>query len=210
MSATEPNPGAPGPAPEELARANVYGLIARLFYAAPDQQLLGELLHAPGGDDAAAVQTTPGRKYIEAWRGIIEACRVADPGTLENEHSALFTAPGKTPVTPYLLHYVMRYESETPLVQLREHLERWGLARRATAPEPEDHICALCEVMRFAIAVQQRTLEEQKAFFERFLYPGAIGFCSAVTAYQGANFYGRVARFAQAFLELEHEAFENL
>ena len=33
--------------PEEEARANLYGLIARLFYAAPDAQLISELLQAP-------------------------------------------------------------------------------------------------------------------------------------------------------------------
>ena len=34
-------------APEEAARANLYGLVARLFYAAPDAQLISELLNAP-------------------------------------------------------------------------------------------------------------------------------------------------------------------
>ena len=33
-------------APEEAARANFYGLIARLFYAAPDTQLISELVRA--------------------------------------------------------------------------------------------------------------------------------------------------------------------
>ena len=61
--------------------------------------------------------------------------------------------------------------------------------------------------MRFAIAVQHRSDEEQKAFFERFLYPGAAAFCDAVSASPKAAFYGRVARFARAFLDVEREAF---
>jgi len=210
MSGTGAEAGARAPAPEELARANIYGLIARLFYAAPDQQLLGELLHAPAAPDAAGAQTARGKECAQAWQAIVEAARTAYPVQLENEHTELFAAPGKAPVTPYLMHYVMRYESETPLVALRSQLARWGLARREGVAEPEDHVSAMCEVMRFAIAVQQRSLEEQKAFFEGFFYAGAIGFCNAVTASSNADFYRRVALFASVFFELERDAFANL
>ncbi|HTQ76508.1 MAG TPA: molecular chaperone TorD family protein [Burkholderiales bacterium] len=195
------------PAPEELARANVYGLIARLFQAAPDQQLLSELLHAPQNDEGAAA-TASGRELEAAWRALIAACRDAFPVRLENEHTDLFASPGRAEVTPYLMHYVMRYESETPLVGLRAQLARWSLGRRPGASEPEDHVAALCEVMRIAIAMQQRPVEEQREFFQAYLYAGAVAFCDAVTASPKSNFYRYVARFARAFLELENEAFE--
>jgi len=210
MSAADSRPDAPVPVAEEIARANIYGLVARLFYSAPDQQLLGELVHAPDGQDAAEAQTAPGKEYLAAWRALVGACPAAFPVMLENEHTELFASPGKTPVTPYLLHYVMRYENETPLVTLRGYLSRWGLARRGGISEPEDHVSAMCEVMRLAIAVQQRTLDEQKAFFEQFLYPGASLFCDAVTASPQSDFYRHVARFAKAFLDLEREAFLHL
>ena len=87
-------------------------------------------------------------------------------------------------------------------------LAEWGVARRESVNEPEDHISALCETMRFAIAVQQRPLAEQKAFFNRYLYRGAIAFCNAVRASDKARFYKHVAGFAGAFLEVEREAFE--
>ena len=64
--------------------------------------------------------------------------------------------------------------------------------------------------MRFAIAVQHRSLVEQKAFFERFLYRGAIPFCDAVKGSAKAVFYRPVARFTREFLELEHQAFDML
>lgn len=210
MSGTGSEVRAQEPAPEELARANIYGLIARLFYTAPDQQLLGELLHAPEASNAPGAQTARGKECAQAWRAIVDAAGSAYPVQLENEHTELFAAPGKTPVTPYLMHYVMRYESETPLVALRSQFASWGLARREGVAEPEDHVSAMCEVMRFSIAMQQRTLQEQKAFFEAFLYAGAIGFCNAVTASSNAHFYRHVARFANAFFELEHDAFANL
>ena len=75
-------------------------------------------------------------------------------------------------------------------------------------PEYEDHVTGVCETMRFVIAVQQRSPEEQQAFFERFVYRGAVAFCDAVSASKQARFYRPVARFARAFLEVEKSAFE--
>jgi TorA maturation chaperone TorD len=191
-------------APEDVARATFYGLIARLFYAPPDQQLLGQLLHMGVFDGEADGR---GSKLAQAWTAIVDACRIAYPVMLENEHTELFVGVGKSDVTPYLTHYVIKYATDNPLVELRQQLIRWGIARREGASEPEDHVAGICEAMRFAIAVQHRTLEEQKAFFERFLYRGGVAFCDAVTASAKANFYRLVATFAREFFELEREAF---
>ena len=187
-------------APEELARANFYGLIARLFYAPPDGQLISELLLAqPIEGDA---------QLAAAWREMVEACRNVFPVTLEHEHTGLFVGTGKAEVTPYLSHYVVQYATDNPLVELRQQLAAWGMGRRGEVPEYEDHVSGVCEAMRFAIAVQQRTPEEQRDFFERFLHRGAIAFCDAVTASKNAHFYQHVARFARAFFDIEKAAFE--
>lgn len=187
--------------PEDESRAGIYGLIARLFYAAPDQGVLAQMLHA----NAFAGSEAP---VAVAWRDVVDACRNAFPVVLENEHTALFVGTGKAEVTPYLTHYTIQYATDNPLVDLRQQLKRWGMQRKEDANEPEDHVAGICEAMRFAIAVQQRTIEEQKMFFESFLYRGGIAFCDAVTASNKADFYLRVARFARAFLELEREAFD--
>jgi len=198
----------PTASPEDQARAQLYGLVASLFYAAPDAQLLSALVHADGfrgGDDE---RTEQGRALALAWRELTDACRSAFPVLLAHEHTDLFVSPGRAEVTPYLMHYVMQYESETPLVELRRQLGEWGIARRESVHEPEDHISALCEMMRFAIAVQQRPLAEQEAFFNRYLYRGAIAFCDAVRASDKARFYKHVAEFTRAFFEVEREAFD--
>jgi len=187
-------------APEEIARANLYGLIARLFYAAPDEQLISELVRAQPleGDSAIAA----------AWRDMVEACRSAFPVTLEHEHTELFVGTGKAEVTPYLSHYVVKYSTDNPLVELRQQLAAWGLGRREEVPEYEDHVSGLCEAMRFVIAVQQRPADEQRMFFERFVHRGAVAFCDAVNASSNARFYQHVARFARAFFDIEKAAFE--
>jgi TorA maturation chaperone TorD len=194
-------------APEDQARANHYGLIARLFYSPPDEQLLAQLLSAPSADGDGE-RSARGAQFVAAWRALLEGCRSAFPVMLEQEHMALFVGTGKAEVTPYLSHYVVRHALDSPLVELRAQLAAWGLARRQDAGEPEDHISGVCDIMRFAIAVQKRPLEEQKAFFHRFLYRGAIGFCDAVTASEKASFYKLVACLARAFFEVEREAFE--
>ena len=194
--------------PEDQARAQLYGLLASLYRAAPDAQLLSALVHAEGfaGEDEA--RTAQGRALAQAWAHMAEAGRSAFPVLLSHEHTSLFDSPGRAEVTPYLLHYVMRFESETPLVDLRAQLAQWGIARRPGVFEPEDHVATLCETMRFVIAVQQRPLPEQKAFFDRFLYRGGIAFCNAVRDSEKARFYKTVAEFTVAFLEVEKEAFE--
>jgi TorA maturation chaperone TorD len=189
--------------PEDAARADIYGLIARLFYAAPDEGVLGQLLHSrafEGSEEPIAL----------AWRELVEAGRTAYPVVLENEHTDLFVGTGKAEVTPYLTHYTIKFATDNPLVELRQQLSRWGMARRENVHEPEDHIAGICETMRMAIAVQHRSEEDQRAFFERFILRGGVAFCDAVTASPKAVFYRRVAVFARAFFELEHEAFSML
>jgi TorA maturation chaperone TorD len=198
---------APELQPEDAARAAFYGLIARLFYVPPDQQLLGQLLHMGAFDEMRSDADGRGKKLAQTWEAIVEASRTAFPVVLENEHTELFVGVGRAEVTPYLTHYVVKYATDNPLVELRQQLNRWGIARRENANEPEDHIAGISEAMRFAIAVQHRSLDEQKLFFERFLYRGGIAFCDAVTASAKSNFYRLVASFAREFFELESEAF---
>lgn len=190
--------------PEEAARANLYGVLARLFYAPPDEGLISELLIArdSGADDESPLAA--------AWRAMIDASGTAFPAALRDEHTVLFVGTGKCEVTPYLSKYVLRHTSDSPLVEFRQLLQSWGISRREGVAEYEDHIAAVCETMRFAIAVQQRPHEDQKVLFDRFLYRGAMAFCSAVSASKEARFYRLVANFAQAFLEVEKNAFEMM
>lgn len=187
-------------APEDAARANLYGLIARLFYAPPDARLLSELRQAPPMDADG--------ELAAAWRELVAASGSADLAALEDEHTVLFIGTGKAQVTPYLSHYVLRHTTDNPLVELRAQLGAWGIGRREAVPEYEDHISGICETMRFVIAVQHRAPEEQQRFFERFVYRGVAGFCDAVNTSNQARFYRVVARFTRAFLEVEKDAFE--
>jgi hypothetical protein len=101
----------PTATPEDQARAQLYGLVASLFYAAPDAQLLSALVHAEGFRDDDGARTDQGRALSAAWRDLSEACRSAFPVLLVHEHTELFVSAGRAEVTPYVMHYVMRYDS---------------------------------------------------------------------------------------------------
>lgn len=201
-------PHLPPVSPEDQARADFYGLLARLFYAPPDANLLSELRLAPQPAEEGGPLTKQGESLKSAWAQLLEACAGAFPARLEEEHLQLFVGVGKAEVTPYLSAYLERAEGDNPLARLRGQLARWGLGRREEAVEPEDHVAAVCETMRWLVAGRKVGLEEQRQFFDTTLYPAGMRFCSAVSACENAKFYRHAASLLRAFLEVERNAFE--
>jgi len=185
---------------EDRARANFYGLISRLFYAPADPNLLAEIC----GSGAAG---EGGGGLYGAWRELQDACHGAYPAVVRQEYDNLFVGVGRAAVTPYLSGYAETSSPDRYLVRLREQLAAWGLGRREGVFEVEDHISGVSDVMRWLIQVR-RPLEQQREFFEVFVYRGAIPFCAAVHKTPLASFYKPVAAFAAAFFELEKKAFE--
>jgi TorA maturation chaperone TorD len=186
-------------APEEQARANFYGLLARLFYGPPDAELLRGIASEKLEGDLA-----------KPWEELRSAAAVADPGALREEYETAFIGTGKAPVTLYSTAYTIRYSNEVPLAELRGELARLGLGRRAEVREPEDHIAALCDTMRHLVAMQKTDLEEQRRFFNRWIHSAMGPLCSAIERSDKTEFYKPVARFAKRFCALEHAAFEML
>ncbi len=73
--------------------------------------------------------------------------------------------------------------------------------------EVEDHISGVSDVMRWLIE-GGRPLAEQREFFERFVYPGAVPSLLQCKKRRSARFYQPVAAFAADFFEVEKAAFE--
>ena len=203
MSNAVPMNFVPTVAPEDRARANFYALLARLFYAPPDEDLLEGLAAA---DEIEAEDATTGLAL--AWRDLKRASADTDEESAQDEFDAVFVGVGKADVSPYLAAYASAAGVDNPLVELREFLDSLGLARHASVNEPEDHVAALCEVMRHLILERPGDLELQRAFFSTHLWPGGPAFCTAAAGAAPAKFYKAVAVFARSFLELEHTAFE--
>ena len=189
--------------PEEAARANFYGLLARLFYAPPDAALLQSIA-------TAAEFEAEDRSLALAWRDLALAAAAADPEAVRDEYDTVFVGTGKAPVTLYTCAYTLRFSNDVPLVVLRGDLAALGLARRQDAGEPEDHIAALCDTMRHLVAEQQSDLAGQKRFFDRWIGPIIEPLCDAINNNESTVFYKRVARLAKSFLLVEQSSFEML
>lgn len=201
-----PDADAPRPAEEDLGRANLYALIGRLFYAAPEAQLCEDIRRIDAGDEPQEHGESP---LSSRWRALQEACANIAPAVIRQEHDDLFVGVGRAPVTPYLSGYAEPAAPDRYLVRLREQLLKWGFSRQGTRFEVEDHVSALCDVMRLLIEAG-RPLAEQRGFFMTFLYPGAIRFLVALQQAPFGDFYKGVGAFAEAFFEVEKEGLEMI
>lgn len=189
--------------PEDQARANLYGLLARLFYAPPDEELLRKLAQA---EDIHAADE--GSAIVRTWKDLKVAAAATDPESVREEYESVFIGTGKAAVTLYSTAYMAKADSSRParhpLVHLRDFLAGRGLARKQGVHEPEDHFAGLCEVMRHLVG--ENDAAAQRAFYESFIGPSASGLCNAITSSPRVRFYASLARFTAAFLELEQEA----
>lgn len=192
---------------EDLARAGLYGLLARLLYAAPDDDLLQAIAMAD-----AMVADGPQAALAEAWRDLQAASAVMDPEAAAQEYEQVFIGLGQGEVMPYLSWHLTGFLMEEPLAKLRDDLAGMGLTRMAGVGEPEDHMAAICEVMRLLVAGDAETapalLPQQRAFFGRHLQPWYTKFSAQLEAAPSANYYRAVARLMCAFMDVEAQAFE--
>lgn len=192
---------------EEVARAELYGLLSQLFYAPPSDDLLAQLQVAVTEAPAA------GGFLQEPWQQLVGAARESNAAALAAEFDALFGGVGKPDVALYASHYLTGFLNEKPLAALRTTLAELGLTRDETMSETEDHIAYVCEVMRYLIAgddVAVANLTQQQAFFIQHLQPWVNGLCDALAAHPKARFYAHLAALTRAFMSVEAQGFDML
>jgi len=193
---------------EETARAEIYGLLSQLYYAAPTAELLSALRVA------VTEAPAPGGFLEESWRALVGVAREMRDREIAEEYDALFGGVGKPEVYLFASHYLSGFLNERPLAQLRDELATLGLTRdEAAMPETEDHVAYLCEVMRYLIAgpdAAVANLTRQSEFFARHLQPWLNAMCDAVAAHPRARFYAVLAGFTRAFVTVEAQGFDML
>ena len=197
--------------PEDQARSEFYALLARLFADAPDASLLAAIAAAPAltpssheGDGG------PGDGLAQAWGDLRAASAVMETEAARDEFQTLFVGVGRSEVSLYASHYVGP-QSGRPLAEIRATLAGLGLSRRPESSEFEDHLSVVLETMRMLVAGdagrRPASISEQQAFFARHVEPWAAACCGAISANSIANYYRRVAQFADRFLALERDSF---
>ena len=192
---------------EETARAELYGVLSQLYYAAPGPDVMAAL--------RVAVTEAPadGAFLQEPWQALVGAARAHTDAAVAQEFDRLFGGVGKPEVYLYGSHYLSGFLNEKPLARLRADLDRLGLARDDAMPETEDHVAYLCEVMRYLIAgddVAVCNLTAQRDFFATHLQPWVLQLCDALAAQPQARFYAALAQFTRAFVSVEAQGFDML
>jgi TorA maturation chaperone TorD len=192
---------------EELARAELYGLLAQLWIGPPDDALLQQF-------SVAVTQASSEGAFLEApWQALVAAMRATSVRAAGDEYDALFHGVGKPEVLPYGSFYLSGFLNDKPLAALRHDLARLGLTRDTQRAETEDHVAGVFEVMRYLIAgddVAICNLEQQRRFFRAQVQPWIEALCDVVDVHPRAQLYRAVSGMTRAFVQVETQGFDLL
>ena len=193
------------PFSEEIARAELYGLLARLWLAPPDAELLSQFR-------VAVTESPEPGSFLEApWQVLVAEMRATSVKTATDEFAALFQGVGKPEV--YGSFFLAGFMNEKPLAQLRTDLASLGLARDSALFETEDHVSYVMEVMRYLIAGDDAAvsnLEQQRRFFRAHVQTWIEQLCDKVREQPSAKLWHAVAGMTAAFVQVETQAFDLL
>jgi len=189
----------------EQARADTYGLLARLWSAPPDAALLQRV--------ARATPPAAGAFLDAPWRALADALRDTTPAAAAAEYDTLFVGVAKPEVYLNGSFYLTGFLHETPLAALRAELAELGLTRDPASAETEDHVAYLFEVMRWLIAgddMAHCNLERQRRFWRTRLQPWIERLCDAVQAHPAARVYAALAGYTRAYAQVETQAVDMI
>lgn len=192
---------------EEVARAELYGLLAQLWLGPPGEALLQQFR-------VAVTQAPQTGGLLEApWEQLVAAMRATDAAAAAAEHEALFMGVGKPEVFLYGSYYLSGFLHEKPLATLRADLTALGLTKDRDRGETEDHVAYVFEVMRYLIAGDDAgvcNLEQQRRFFRAHVQSWVEALCDAVDAHPRADTWRAVAGLTRAFVQVETQGFDLL
>jgi TorA maturation chaperone TorD len=196
--------------PEDLARADLYGLIARLFHQAPDQELLDQIAASiPEGQETQA-EDAP---LAKVWHSVVEVAKSNPAKAWQDEFDQNFISVGRPNIILNGSFYMAGHLNEKPLVDIRRALETFGLESAEEITETEDHISALCEVMRYLIAgddVEISNLTNQRIFFNDHIRTWYDELCDAIEAIPEMHLYHPVAALTREFFAIEGQSFDMI
>jgi TorA maturation chaperone TorD len=195
-------PGWSALAPEDVARAEIWGLLGHLLLAPPDAERL-RALASVDGDEATPIGPALAR--------LGAASRTATPESVREEHDTLFIGLVRGELVPFASYYLTGFLHERPLAALRQSMAALGIGVREGVAEPEDHIGALAEMMAGLITGAfgaPADLATQRRFFNDHIAGWAGRFFEDLENAAAAAFYKPVGALGRALVGIEAEAFE--
>ncbi len=194
---------------EDLARADLYGLLATLFFEPPNQTLLDQIVASSKPEGGQA-----GEAPLEGvWMSLVEAAKNSKTADWKAEYDNSFLGVGKPNVFLYGSFYMSGHLHEKPLLEIRRSLQQFGLEGSDSISETEDHIATLFEVMRYLIAgedVEVSNLTNQRVFFNDHIRPWFDDLCDAIDADQEIHLYKSVSALTREFLAVEGQSFDMI
>jgi TorA maturation chaperone TorD len=196
---------------EDLARADLYGLLALLFYEAPSAELLEKI--AQFGQDVDVGELDETSILHGPWSDLVQIAKNSKSEDWLDEYEKFFIGVGKQEVFLYGSYYLTGFLNEKPLAALRADLQKIGLQSSESITETEDHIACLCEVMRYLIAGEDLgicNLTQQKLFFDQHIRPWCGELFETLQNYPDLKHYKYVGALAGTFFAIEGQAFDML
>ena len=194
--------------PEDLARADLQGLIARFFQMPPDLELLEQIAATAEQQDAA--DEAP---LAKVWMDVVEVAKNNPANAWHDEFDLNFISVGKPNIVLNGSFYMAGHLNEKPLVNIRRALQEFGLEAAEEVTETEDHISALCEVIRYLIAgddVEISNLTNQRVFFNEHIRPWYDELCDAIEGIPEMHLYHPVAALTREFPAIEGQGFDMI
>lgn len=191
-------------ADEDMLRAQVYGLLARVL----TQPMSDQTMEIVRGLADVASDSELG----DALKSFGELAVRTPRALAEEEYSALFYGMGSGgELHPYASYYLTGFIYEKPLADLRRDLTELGIEPSKLNDEPEDHIAFLMEIMHGLITGELGegvAPQRQQDFFSRHIAPWATTFFVDLEKAENAKVYMPVGTLGKLFVELENEVFE--
>ena len=144
---------------------------------------------------------------------VVEVAKNNPAKAWQDEFDLNFISVGKPNVVLNGSFYMAGHLNEKPLVEIRRALEVFGLESAEEVTETEDHLSALCEVMRYLIAgddVEISNLTNQRTFFNDHIRPWYEDLCDAIEAIPEMHLYHPVAALTREFLAIEGQSFDMI
>ena len=187
-------------ADEEAFRAYFYLLLSRLLGAVADDELFGVIQNLETDSSAIGLE-------LDKLKALSRSISVKSAA---EEYDELFIGVTQGELIPFKSYYLTGYLNEKPLAELRDDMEKLGIAKSDLVAEPDDHIAFLLEMMHGLIIGsfgKPSTVTEQNKFFERHISCWAPKFFKDLEMAKAANFFVPVGRIGKLFMEVEDEAF---
>ena len=147
---------------EERFRAQFYLLLSRLLGAAADHDLLNVIKGLEVDDTSIGQELTQLKTLAEN----------TSVEVVSEEYNKLFIGVTQGELIPFKSYYLTGFLNEKPLAELRDDMQKLGIAKSDQVAEPDDHIAFLFEMMHGLIVGsfgKPSTIPEQNRFFENHI-----------------------------------------